>query len=324
MTSMAQQHRRRRVIVGLDTHKFTHVAVALDADGAVLDSRSVTADSAGYEELIGWARKLGQQVVFAVEGTGSYGAGVSVAIRRHGLEVIEVSRTDRRDRRLRGKSDTLDAENAARAVLAGRATSVPKAADGTVGMIRQIEEKVVNRLRQVTSAIRQDGANRVNIIASTAEMLTSANWIHWDPQREEFVTSSLPLELQQQVFSKRYPMPMLSAPKVLEEEQDSPYLTESKSQSVLGEYSGQRTNLVTLNVLNGIRLRINPAVKQQAPDPFKDDDKFRKDSAAVFDRIADKDFHLTWQFDFRGRVYARGYHVNPQGDDWHKHVIQFA
>ncbi|MGS0685658.1 IS110 family transposase [Nakamurella sp. GG22] len=136
---MAQQHRRRRVIVGLDTHKFIHVAVALDADGAVLESRSVTADSAGYEELIGWAAKLGQEVVFAVEGTGSYGAGVSVAIRRHGLEVVEVSRTDRRDRRLRGKSDTLDAENAARAVLAGRATSVPKAADGTVEMIRQIK-----------------------------------------------------------------------------------------------------------------------------------------------------------------------------------------
>ena len=49
-----------------------------------------------------------------------------VAIRGRGLAVVEVSRTDRRDRRLRGKSDTLDAENAARAVLAGRATSVPK------------------------------------------------------------------------------------------------------------------------------------------------------------------------------------------------------
>jgi len=49
---MTQQHRRRRVIIGLDTHKFIHVAVALDADGAVLESRSVTADSAGYDELI--------------------------------------------------------------------------------------------------------------------------------------------------------------------------------------------------------------------------------------------------------------------------------
>lgn len=161
-------------------------------------------------------------------------------------------------------------------------------------------------------------------IANLAETLTKGRWIHWDPEREEFVTSKLPDEMELLVFNKRYPMPMLCAPRVLNDEQDSPYLTEAKSQSVLGEYSGQVTNLATLNALNSIALRINPAVSKQAPDPFKDDDKFRRDSAAVFERIAKEEFYLTWQFDFRGRVYARGYHVNPQGDDWHKHVLQFA
>ena len=162
------------------------------------------------------------------------------------------------------------------------------------------------------------------VIANTAEMLTMSHWIFWDPEREEFVTSRLPEELELQVFNKRYPMPMLCMPHVLNDEQDSPYITEAKSQSVLGEYSGQVTNLATLNALNSIPLRINQAVNKRAPDPFKDDDKFRRDSAAVFERIQDEVFYLTWQFDFRGRVYARGYHVNPQGDDWHKHVIQFA
>lgn len=161
-------------------------------------------------------------------------------------------------------------------------------------------------------------------VADIAESLTKGRWIHWDPDREEFVTSKLSDELELQVFNKRYPMPMLCMPRFLNDEQDSPYLTEAKSQSVLGEYSGQTTNLATLNALNGICLRINPVVAKQAPDPFKDDDKFRRDSAAVFERIQDQVFHLTWQFDFRGRVYARGYHVNPQGDDWHKHIIQFA
>lgn len=161
-------------------------------------------------------------------------------------------------------------------------------------------------------------------IAKIAEALTISRWIFWDPGREEFVTSKLSDELELHVFNKRYPMPMLCMPGYLSNEQDSPYLTESKSQSVLGEYSGQQTNLETLNALNSIALRVNPAVKQHAPDPFKDDDKFRQDSAAVFDRIQNETFYLTWQFDFRGRVYARGYHVNPQGDDWHKHVIQFA
>lgn len=162
------------------------------------------------------------------------------------------------------------------------------------------------------------------VIASAAEALVRGRWIHWDPEREEFVTSRLPQELELQVFSKRYPMPMVCMPRLLQTETDSPYLTELRSQPILGEYSGQTSNLQTLNALNRIRLRLNPAVMDHAPDPFKDDDKFRKDSAAVFERIQDQAFHLTWQFDFRGRVYARGYHVNPQGDDWHKHVIQFA
>lgn len=161
-------------------------------------------------------------------------------------------------------------------------------------------------------------------IASTAEALVMSRWIFWDPEREEFVTSRLPMQLEKEVFDKRYPMPMISRPKSLEEETDSPYLTESKSQSVLGEYSGQTTNLATLNTLNNIRLKINKHVSKRAPDPFKDDDKFRRDSAAVFEKLDSHTFHLTWQFDFRGRVYARGYHVNPQGDDFHKHVIQFA
>ena len=46
---------------------------------------------------------------------------------------------DRRDRRLRGKNDTIDAENAARAVLAGQARAVPKSAEGTVEMMRQVK-----------------------------------------------------------------------------------------------------------------------------------------------------------------------------------------
>ena len=162
------------------------------------------------------------------------------------------------------------------------------------------------------------------VIASTAQALTIARWIQWDPEREEFVTSQLPLDLEKRVFDKRYPMPMLCRPATLQEEQDSPYLTEGKSQTVLGEYSGQRTNIDALNALNQIPLRINKAVASQAPDPFKDDNKFRRDSAAVFQRIKDEEFYLTWQFDFRGRMYARGYHVNPQGDDWHKSCIQFA
>ena len=136
---MTPDPRRRRVIIGVDTHKYVHVAVALDIIGGVIDSRSFAADSGGYEQLITWALGLGLHLTFAIEGTGSYGAGLTSAVRRRGVGAVEVMRTDRRDRRLRGKSDTLDAENAARAVLSGNATATPKTNDGTVEMIRQIK-----------------------------------------------------------------------------------------------------------------------------------------------------------------------------------------
>jgi len=137
---MIQDPHRRRVVVGVDTHKHIHVAVGLDAIGGVIGSRSFAADSGGYAELIGWAVAFGGgSLTFAIEGTGSYGAGLTSAVRRSGLGAVEVMRTDRRDRRLRGKSDTLDAENAARTVLSGNATAVPKTNDGTVEMIRQIK-----------------------------------------------------------------------------------------------------------------------------------------------------------------------------------------
>lgn len=139
MTSMNPDPLRRRVTIGVDTHKHIHVAAALDVVGAVIETRSFAADRSGYDQLIDWAAGLGEAVTFAIEGTGSYGAGLTSAVRRRGLGAVEVMRADRRQRRLNGKSDTLDAENAARAAMAGSANATPKSNDGVVEMIRQIK-----------------------------------------------------------------------------------------------------------------------------------------------------------------------------------------
>jgi hypothetical protein len=134
-------HRRHRVVIGVDTRKYVHVAVALDEFGGLIDSQDFAADRAGYSKLIDWAAYLDRKLTFAIEGTGSYGAGLTAAVRRRDIGIIEVLRTDRRDRRLRGKNDTIDAENAARAVLGGggHATAVPKTNDCVVEMLRQIK-----------------------------------------------------------------------------------------------------------------------------------------------------------------------------------------
>lgn len=135
MTSIALD--RTDVIVGVDTHKDAHVAVAIDGLGGRLGELHLPATNAGYAEVVGWALALGPVHAFGVEGTGSYGIGLARFLRRYGETVIEVSRPPRAgERRLAGKSDPIDAEHAAREVLAGRATVTPKLSDGIVEAIR--------------------------------------------------------------------------------------------------------------------------------------------------------------------------------------------
>jgi transposase len=128
--------RTRIVIGGVDTHGRTHHAAVLDTQGRLLGDREFPADRDGYRQLLSWLGRHGQVEVVGVEGTGSYGAGLARYLLDQRVRVVEVDRPDRRTRRQRGRSDPIDAEAAARAVLAGTATAVPKRRDGIVEAIR--------------------------------------------------------------------------------------------------------------------------------------------------------------------------------------------
>jgi transposase len=93
-----------------------------------------------------------------VEGTGTYGAGLARRLCRHGVHVVEVDRPDRKTRRLRGKSDPVDAEAAARAVLAGTATGTPKTRDGAVEAMRVLEVLYESADKDRTRALNQFSA----------------------------------------------------------------------------------------------------------------------------------------------------------------------
>jgi transposase len=124
---MAEVGGASRVVVGgIDTHKDLHVVAALDLAGVVLGTESFATTRAGYRALLRWMRAYGEVRQVGIEGTGSDGAGVTRHLHEAGIAIVEVHRPDRSDRRRRGKSDTLDAKNAARAVLAGRRTTMPK------------------------------------------------------------------------------------------------------------------------------------------------------------------------------------------------------
>lgn len=162
MTSFAPDPHDRKVTVGVDTHKYVHVAVVLDHLGARLGDYHVPANREGYARLEAWVAAIGRVSAWGIEGTGSYGVGLTSFLRRSGHRVVEVNRGDRRSRRNNGKTDTLDAEAAARAVLAGAATAEPKSADGTVEMIRQIKVARDTARKGRTSAMVTLKASIVN------------------------------------------------------------------------------------------------------------------------------------------------------------------
>lgn len=159
MTSVSMPQVIDHVIVGVDTHADAHVAVALDHVGHLLGHTEIATTPRGYGRLLNWAHSFATQATFGVEGTGCYGAGLARYLVDAGCSVIEVSRPNRQVRRQRGKSDPIDAEAAARSVLSGEASGVPKADQGQVGMIRtlriarrsaqKMRTQVMNQMRAV-------------------------------------------------------------------------------------------------------------------------------------------------------------------------------
>jgi transposase len=123
---------------GVDTHLDVNVAAALDPVGGLLGVAEFPTTLAGHRGLLGWLSGFGPVVRVGVEGTGSYGAGVARFLRASGVDVVEVDRPNRQARRRSGKSDPLDAVEAARAALSGRARGAAKSRDGNVEAIRAL------------------------------------------------------------------------------------------------------------------------------------------------------------------------------------------
>nr|WP_249715169.1 IS110 family transposase [Micromonospora sp. NBRC 107566] len=172
INSMPHSQPGRRVTVGVDTHKDVHVAVACDQLGVRLDELRIPTTSAGYDQLVQWATGLGRVAAFGVEGTGSYGAELARTLRRRGYRVIEVNRPDRATRHRLGKSDPVDAEMAARAVLAGVAAGTPKASDGDAEMIRMLKMVKDSAVKARTQALNQMKAILVTSPAQVRESLS--------------------------------------------------------------------------------------------------------------------------------------------------------
>jgi transposase len=146
---------RNQLILGVDTHLDLHVAVLVNMIGQVVSTEVFETNKKGYNRLFKWCNSFGQLLKAGIEGTGTYGAGLSRFLVSHNISVYEVNRPNRARRRLRGKSDPTDAENAARAVLADEAKAVPKTQNGSVEAMRFLLIARRSAIKSRTQAINQ-------------------------------------------------------------------------------------------------------------------------------------------------------------------------
>jgi transposase len=132
---------------------------ALDQVGGLLEVAEFPATASGHRRLLDWLAGFGPVARVGVEGTGSHGAGLARYLRA-GVEVVGVDRPNRQARRRSGKSDPLDAIEAARAALSGRACGAAKTRDGNVEAIsalvvvkrsaRSAKIKTLNQIRHLS------------------------------------------------------------------------------------------------------------------------------------------------------------------------------
>lgn len=144
-----------KVIAGIDTHADTHHVALITDYGKHLGDRKFLAVGSGYREIAAYLTSFGPVTAVGVEGTGSYGAELARVLAEHGFSIREVNRPNRAERRLRGKSDPLDAYQAAESVLADRGTSTPKARDGYVEALRVLRTARTSAMKARTALLNQ-------------------------------------------------------------------------------------------------------------------------------------------------------------------------
>ena len=192
---------------GIDTHRDFHVAAVVDSNGGVLGVETFDTTTGGYRQLVAWLAGFGTVSLIGVEGTGSYGAGVTRHLTGKGIRVVEVDRPNRQARHRAGKTDAIDAIAAARAALTGTATGIPKSRTGNIEAIRVLTVArrsaanewiaVVTQIRHVTFTAPDEirsrfiGLSPITLVRTTAALKPRRS----DPDIVRYTTLSTLREL---------------------------------------------------------------------------------------------------------------------------------
>jgi transposase len=192
------------VVIGVDTHKHTNTAAAVDTrTGAVLGELTVPTTVAGHEALLKMAASYGPSRAWAIEGANSYGAGLARHLHQYGERLLELDRPKRPARRGGRKSDPLDAVRSAREALTRLEPGEPRAMGDRAALAlllsargsavkartdaqRQLHALIVSAPEHVRSRFRGKTAHQVvataarlrTVAAGDLELLTTIDVLH--------------------------------------------------------------------------------------------------------------------------------------------------
>ena len=190
---------------------------------------------------------------------------------------------------------------------------------------------------------RQDLQDCADMIGKAIE----SRIVNWDPIAWQ-VTVAIEIsdEVQAELELYQYPLPMVIEPQKVRCNRDTGYLTMRGSLILKGgNHHEDDICLDHINRVNQVALTINVDTARMVRNQWKNLDKQKEDETAKdfqdrvsafqkYDRNAKEvmemvfvtgdRFWLTHKYDKRGRTYAQGYHINPQGNAWNKAVVEFA
>ncbi|EGQ7895635.1 IS110 family transposase [Vibrio parahaemolyticus] len=161
---------RCKLYLGVDTHLELHVATLINVLGQVIKTKSFSVNLAGYRELLAWCKFYGFLQKAGIEGTGSYGAELTKFLIKNDIDAYEVMQPNRMERRLKGKTDSIDSENTARSVLSGEAKVIPKSHTESVESLRSL---LITRNSAVKARTQAMNQTRALLVSGPGELKQS-------------------------------------------------------------------------------------------------------------------------------------------------------
>jgi len=162
------------LVCGVDAHKSTHHAVVLNRLGVRLGDREFGTTAFAHQQMLEWMTEFGSISRVGVESTGTYAAGLTRHLRAEGVSVVEINTPHAHTRAHKGKDDAIDAEAAARKVLAGEAMSEPKDTTGAIESIRVLRVARDSAVKSRTVALTQLGDLLVTAPTALRESINAA------------------------------------------------------------------------------------------------------------------------------------------------------